>query len=1619
MAIHPGGDVYLVDEGAKSIRVFGPAGNQKSVITSFQTTTGKVALVQPALICLDFHNTLYVFDAGLNKVIIAPEGAPARTFGEKGSKAGQIGKVLDLTVDAGGYIYILDGGRRQVDVYLQDGLFLTWVSGGLESFTDPVAIGVSGRNELHVLDRKLSDVLVFDANGNFIRRHRNLGARPGVSLTKPVDLAVMRNGDFFVLDEVSCVTSQFDVYGTVVGTLGSRGDGSRGTFKKASIVACSPGNVWQLAIFDPERSAAQVFNVNSTIPAQKSDVKRPQLIREKTTRLPMVALASAPNGYRYVINTEDRTSVIAYRDSGMTHAFTLSNRFKEAVNLAVDAQSNVYVVDKKAKEIFVFDTKGVLLRSFGKEIPQKLKEPTGIAIQSNGTVLIADHGNGTIHAWSNQGVYQRAWITAANAKWKAPYHIAVDSRDQIYIWDNKLNAVYRAGANGWPVAMKILRPRSFKPRENTGVIAGMRVDGFDQILLFNQTTSQLEVYVWDTEPVIRFTRGRAGAGDDSFSAVEALVMDTQNFRLYVTSKGGKSHSAWHFLVKPPTPEDAYIFDSAEGKLIVFYNKLNVPYVTSYGLTTAGKNGKDTLVMRTTLSSFTIDNTIRDGEIRLKKYQLVSISQSNMSDPTPGFEDFFTFANQLLAVERYDEALLAYQNTLDRMGRADKLVDYISRQLTRTGKMLAQRGDVGRAMPYLRLAHSVAPEHPETISAYKIGFAAYFQQMINREDIDGITVEAERLLRSEALRPIVLSSIDSVSRQLALFPTESSITNALLLQKKLTDWDAGNPDYIASLASTTFQLYKFKKNIGASSIELNAILNESDRHVKKAIGELKKFNRPWYEPELIQIHILNAQQKYEDAEFRAVTQLSQTAVKIPRPTVLNYRLALCESYRGRGRADLAALEYERILGGDPQNTAIKLLLAEALIEDGNFDSARQIYQQLLLTDRNNADYIAAIGRIELKRGNFVEASFQLEKAIREDPSDRSYYGPLAEAFDGANNYQKALENYQIAIHFEESRLDQARRRMSANFEVSQVQADLEKYLTRSARINEVLGNYPAAIGLFEKLLKVNPNHPEGYYGLGLAQMNAGMIYDAEKSLAQASRLDPTNQIFSNAHSNVLRQRAKTAANQPPLNILSASVNDVYPSLYRNYADVGLLPIGEVVIANNTDGVLTPTSITVFVRELMNQPTQVATQAMLGYSNAVVKLNAIFNEHILDGTTDRQLQAEVEVNYMHDGKAKSSKKTVAFTLRGRNAIVWSDKRRLGAFVAPGVSELINYNNEIDQVFQESYSREMNRTILKALQVYTVLNHENYTYTPDPAVSFATASTNAGILDNLQYPAETMTLKRGDCDDFVALFTGILENGGIATAYVDVPGHVFAAFDSQVRIGDLATSGLSPRDVIIQHGRVWIPVETTLIGAQNFMIAWRNAADRYYRELQLGSFPEVVPLADARNVYVPSNFIPKGFKPGLTRDVSLTAEYNKVLAGLIAKMKREVIRETESRYNSEPSNIFIKNKYAILLAQTGEKERAEGVLLEALELSPNNPSVLNNLGNLYYIAGDSQKAAGHYLRAANADRGDAEIRINLCKAYLLGGDKVQAKQWLDKAIEMEPGLSSIYDYLKSELK
>jgi len=1617
VALNSAGHLFISDIAAGAIYVFDSTGVQLEVITSISSDKTSLNLKNPAYIFIDHQNQLFIYDASLGKILMRRTDGSGIIFGTKGSELGMIGKVTGVTVDYEGYVYLLNADRNQIDIYSPEGDFLTWIQSDVATFSNPVAIGINSRNELFVLDKEGPSVFIYDVHGSVINTHRNLARKQGVALAKPLSMAVMGNGDFFILDQVSASITHLDQMGIVQGTIGTKGKSSKGVFSAAIGIAVGRNERCNFAVLDESVNQTQLFNLKSVSSPLPRGSKRMQLVAEVDGKAPVWDVAVGKDGSRYVIPYTNRQQVVVYKKNDDNQFTALGAKFEDAAAIATDKVGNLYVVDRKAREIVMFDSTGIFMRKFGKDIPESLKEPTTIAIQKNGDVLVGDHATGNIHLWNSSIVYQKVITKGEQAGIRSIYKIQVDSKDQIYIWDERENAIYRAASSGSPVALKQLTARGEKTGKQ-GVISGFYVDPLDQIHLFNSTTKQLEIYTWGLEIAMKFSAGKPGSDKLGFDNVDHIILDRPTFKIYMPILKGTKQICYQLLLKPPVPEDIFKFDILNDKLTVSVNPIDSKSVIGYALFIKQTGNRQVLIGKSELPTIILNDST-EQDVSLRHYCMSTMSFTGFSDQNNGFDDHFGYGNKLLEVERYDEALLAYDNALETMGKAPQLVETIAGKLAVGGKALAKSKEVVRSMQFLRRAYSLSPNDKAIKESYSLGFKAMFQQMAEKDEVDAIVEEVERSIVNVNLKPIVLKSVEDLSLELSDRPSDASINQAISLQKKLVEWELLNAHYPAMLASSHFKLFTHKKNNGSPSFEQEAALREGEKYGKQAVAMLKKEKAPYHKELLLQLEILNAFEKYSEAEKMTLNELAQTSFAMDNELTCKYRGQLAQSYRGQQKFDLAVLEYQRIQAIYPDDQSVIIPLSECFAESGKYDDAKQLIQQLLLKDRDNAELTSRVGKIELQKKNYVEASFMLEKAAKMDPSDKSVYGPLAEAFDGATNYQRALDCYNIAIQYQESNLAQSRARFASESELTEVKAQLTRYLMSVARLNDMTGDFDESIKAYNKIIVEQPTYADAYYGLGKSNLSSGLLYDAEKALYTACKLDPSREEYTNAHASAVKDRDNIAKTQPALNILEIQVKDIFPSLYRNYSDVKLLSLGEMVVANNTSQPITPTSITVFVKELMRQPTQIKSPALVGFSNNYVKLSALFDERILSFTQQEKLQMDVEIKYIHSGQEKTATKTVIFNLNARNAISWYDKRCLGAFIAPASDVIVNYDRKIDQIFRTQLNYGLNKSILKAMQIYTFINKDGFGYSPDPVRSFATVSTNTEMLDFLQYPTETIKRKGGDCDDLVALLAGLLENAGVPCAYIDVPGHVFMAFDTQLRPDQIVENGLSSMEVIIVQDKVWIPIESTFIGKQDFLAAWKVAAKRYYDELTKGNFPELVSFADAHNVYVPSDYTPAGWNEEPSASEATMSEYNKLLTQLVSNTKRQVIVDMENRYLLEPDNVYIKNKYANTLAQIGEYAKARKVMVEALNLSPNSAVILNNLGNIYMLESDFSNALSFYEQASKIDDSDSEIYINLCKAHLKIGDRNQAMIYFKKAIQLNPDIDLYYKQLKSQLQ
>ena len=1606
------GRIYIANPQAAVIQVMDPKGQFLSPISSF----GSYQLAAPSIVAVGRNGSLYCYDGTAGLLLSRDREGKSRIIARKGSATGEVEDVKAIAADDRGIVYVLNGAKKQIDIFLPEGHYLTWCSGGIDEFKNPLCLGISAANELYVLEGEGPSVVIFDVNLRQINFHRNVTSKEGVYLSEPRAMAVAANGDFFLLDGKTARITHLNQRGQVLGSTGSKGKASPSIFENPAALAITKDE--NLAVLDISASQIQVFSAESGSIRRNPESREISFKALKSTRSGLLDIAVSSKGNRYGIPCNARDKVIAYADTGRREAFVINNMFKEASDLDIDSQNRLYVVNRDNREVLVFDENGVLQRKFGKETPQKLKDPSSIKIQKDGTILLCDKGNGFIHKWNAQGVYQKIIISTDNSPLQGPVSLQLDSKDRIYIWDEKANCIYRAASSGWPLELSRLFAKPSKSGSSPGQISSFFVDGLDHIYLFNADTKQIEVYTWGVDPEMICSVGFDGEGLFGFAGAEKFHFDGSSFIAYASAKDCSLYRAVQFLVKPPAPDANVSFNVSEGRLALVYNKSEFTSVTAYGLLTDDRLGRDSIAVRSDGKMLLLDESnLKDD--KLHTYSFVSLSNNAASDPALSFNNYLGYGDRMLVKGDWQEALTAYQNAVDRLGASPGMKKYCAEKLCEGSETLRLTSRLGMAASFVEQAFLFAPDEPLVRSKVRNVFCDYFKELISLGELAELSERAFEWQKIKGMKPLVFEALDSLTSYLHSLESRSAFEQSVFVGRNLLRWDNRCLQCAVELSNSLFGLYTLRAETGAPSLELEALISEALSYASQAAEGMKISGMNRVETELLRLKILNAGGRCQEASRFGQAALAELSDVLQLRQELDIREEVAVAAMACGLYGQAVLDFKNMLLEDAGNTRYKRYLAEALTAEGSYQQSRDIYSSLMAADARNPIWSARIGELELLRENFAEASFQLEKAVKQDPTARAFYAPLAKAFDGMENYRNALENYLVALAFIDDQLAKAPYRISSIKELEVLKSDRRAMILRMATLYDRIGEYDVAIDFWRMILKDNPTDPEALLGMGSSALKTGRVYDAVNAFATGFNNDRSNKVFENEYNNALKLRAEVARNEAALSIMEVKAHPVFPSLYRNYADVGTLPLGEIIIANNTDVPITPTAVSVFVKEIMDEPTRLKAPAMVGYSNTYFRLSAIFSDRILEFTEDQIVQMQVVVEYNYGGVAKSATRNVSLSLHGRNTISWLDKRRLAAFAAPSVEGLVDFTKSVGTSVKDQATYNLNPAMLKAMELYTFLHFSGFSYSPDPVLNFAQVSVQTGMTDFMQYPFETIKRGGGDCDDLVTLFASLFENAGIGAAYIDVPGHVFVAFDSGLRPDQLPASGFNENDVIITKDKVWVPLEVTLIGKHGFMTAWKDGASRYNNELKAGRYPELVSLEDARKVYRPSVYWPKGLSLKVSPGSDFVNAYNNQVAELLLKVNMNAIKKLESRYKIEPSNVFVMNEYAFLLAQTGQVEKAKLILHEALGISPANAILLNNLGNISLREGYTTKAIEYYSLASVVDTEDGEILINLCRAYLKAGDKKNAALAFNKAISMNAELNNLYDDLRIKLQ
>jgi hypothetical protein len=309
-----------------------------------------------------------------------------------------------------------------------------------------------------------------------------------------------------------------------------------------------------------------------------------------------------------------------------------------------------------------------------------------------------------------------------------------------------------------------------------------------------------------------------------------------------------------------------------------------------------------------------------------------------------------------------------------------------------------------------------------------------------------------------------------------------------------------------------------------------------------------------------------------------------------------------------------------------------------------------------------------------------------------------------------------------------------------------------------------------------------------------------------------------------------------------------------------------------------------------------------------------------------------------------------------------------------------------------------------LLRGIEIFDALGAYGVRYIPDPENPYGSLAAGGGVLDLIRFPRETLVMRSGDCDDVSVLYAALLQNIGIDTALVDVYDHVFVIFDTGLKRGQ---SGQLTRDAALlyvdEQDRVWVPVETTLLG-KSFSEAWRTGArmleERKYEIIEIKEawkkYPPILLPDEAPTLAVPSR---REIWPLFEQDLKIQEQT--LVGGRVMKLQRKLVKH--------PADVAALNSLGILLAKHGYLLQAEARFRKVVDLAPGFAGGHSNLANVLYEREVYEEAIERYLQSLAIDPASPEVHVELALTYCEVGRFDRAREHYRLAMDLDVDLGS----------
>jgi hypothetical protein len=481
-------------------------------------------------------------------------------------------------------------------------------------------------------------------------------------------------------------------------------------------------------------------------------------------------------------------------------------------------------------------------------------------------------------------------------------------------------------------------------------------------------------------------------------------------------------------------------------------------------------------------------------------------------------------------------------------------------------------------------------------------------------------------------------------------------------------------------------------------------------------------------------------------------------------------------------------------------------------------------------------------------------------------------------------------------------------------------------------------------------------------------------------------------------------------RPRLRMLDIALAPVFPVFYKHY---DTHPLGSVTIVNEEGGAIQDIQVSLFVSQYMDAPkVSIMIPSMKRGERKTVDLYALFTRQILATLEPTKAQIQISAAYEYSGSRKEARSAVTVVVNHRNASMWDDDRRAASFVTLNDPAVMRLAKAAAGTARSSGYITLDTNLRQAVGVFEQLRLYGIQYVPDPAVPYGKSSKDESTVDYLQFPSQTLDFHAGDCDDMSILYTALLEASGVESAFITVPGHIYTAF----ALGMTSVEGHSFfsnfSDIIEAEGKLWIPVEITILG-DGFMRAWQIGA-RQWRDAWSKGEARLYPIRDAWKLYEPVAVIGDEASVALPKSDALLQRYKESMDALLSREMAPLLAKVKASVDTQRSPVAL-NRLGIVYARYGSLAEAEKTFLACVKLKDNAPGY-TNLGNVYLLRGDYKSSLDAFKRAlALSPRSVAALVGVAISSYELE-DRAGAIKYIEELSKVDEPAASRYAYMQS---